>query len=421
MTEHVNNLCKSAMHSIRNSPILSLYDPNLPTKVTADSSSYGLGAVLTQQQSDGHWYPVVYASRTLTKAERGYAQIEKEALASTWACSRFQNYLIGLKFTLETDHKPLIPLLGTGKTLDELTPRLQRMKMRLMRFNYSILYVPGKLLYTADTLSRSPIDEPQEDDYTLSNEVEKFVISVIQSIPATDTRLEQIRQHQQEDDVCQTVIKYVKDGWPDQDKLKGILKLYWPHRSTLTVEGGMLLNGIRIVIPPTLRQDILSHIHDGHQGITKCRRRAIHSVWWPGISSNIKELIDNCSVCSKNRKNHPEPLIPTAMPARPWQKVAADLMEFKKEQYLVVIDYYSRYIELARLDRITSKCVIKHMKSIFSRHGVPEILISDNGTNFVSSEFEAFARNYGFKQVTSSLKHSSGNGEVERAVRTVKE
>jgi transposase InsO family protein len=109
------------------------------------------------------------------------------------------------------------------------------------------------------------------------------------------------------------------------------------------------------------------------------------------------------------------------MPARPWQRIAADLMEFKKVQYLVVVDYYSRYIELSKLENTSSASIINHLKSIMARHGVPEALVSDNGPQFSSKEFVLFAKDYGFSHVTSSPGHASGNGEVERAVRTVKE
>ena len=122
----------------------------------------------------------------------------------------------------------------------------------------------------------------------------------------------------------------------------------------------------------------------------KCRRRAVQSFWLPGLSRNIKELIDNCRVSSQ-ATNHPEQLIPTLMPERPWQKVAADLLEFKKAQYLVVLDYYSPYIELSKLESTTSAAVINHMKSILARHGVPETLVSDNDSQFASKEFSAFA------------------------------
>ena len=101
----------------------------------------------------------MFASRSLTPTERRYAPIEKEALASAWSCKKFQNYLIGIDFTLETDHKPLVTLLGTAKSLDELPPHIHRMKMRLMRFSYKIIHVPGKELFTADTLSRTPVTE----------------------------------------------------------------------------------------------------------------------------------------------------------------------------------------------------------------------------------------------------------------------
>ena len=357
--EHAFNEIKQTLSS---SPVLSLYDPTLPTKVTADSSSYGLGAVLTQQQPDGRWCPVAYASRSLTPTERHYAQIEKEALAATWASSKFQDYLIGITFTLETDHKLLVPLLGTAKSLDQLLPRLQRMKMRLMRFSYNIRHVPGKELYTADTLSRAPVAEVSAID-DLTEEIDIFVNVVTQGLPATDTRLEEIKCHQLEDETCQEVSKYVRHGWPEKDNLKGVVRPYWPYRAQLTIVNSLLMYESRIVIPSALCQEVLEKLHEGHQGIVKCRRRAIQSVWWPGISKNVKELIDNCRICCQTTKNHPEPLIPTPIPACPWQRIAVDLMEFKKVQYLVVVDYFSRYIELSKLESTLSASIINHLKS----------------------------------------------------------
>ena len=129
-----------------------MYDPCLCIKVTADSSSYGLGAVLSQKSEDGAWHPVAYVSRSLSLTEKRNGQVEKEALASAWVCNHLEDYLIGLKFILETDHKPLVALVGT-KSLNELPVRIQRMRMRLMRFSYVVVHIPGKELYTADTLS----------------------------------------------------------------------------------------------------------------------------------------------------------------------------------------------------------------------------------------------------------------------------
>ena len=138
--------------------VLALYDPAASTKVSADASSHGLGAVLLQR-TDGSWRPVSYASRSMSETERRYAQIEKEALATTWACEKFANFLIGKHFLVETDHKPLVPLLGV-KHLDTLPSRVLRFRLRLDRFSYDIGHVPGKELYTADTLKSSDTQRP---------------------------------------------------------------------------------------------------------------------------------------------------------------------------------------------------------------------------------------------------------------------
>ncbi len=166
-------------------PILALYDPRLKTKIMSDASSFGLGAVLMQEHQE-EWRPVAYASRAMSDTERHYAQIEKEALAITWACEKFRTYLMGLTFLVETDHKPLVPLLST-KHLDSLPPRLIRFRLRLSHFSYTIEHVPGKLLYTADVLSRAP---ESASSNSVINDVEHFVLSsIIASLPASSRRL----------------------------------------------------------------------------------------------------------------------------------------------------------------------------------------------------------------------------------------
>ena len=159
---------------------LAHYNPKGETKISADASMLGLGAVLLQKH-DEVWKP---ASRSLSDTETRYAQIKKEALASTWACEKFSKYILGLKFTIETDHKPLVALLGY-KELDQLPPRVLRFCLRLARFDYSIIHVPGKLLYTADTLSRAPL--PLQDDTQQQEEFEELIVADIQSLPASSS------------------------------------------------------------------------------------------------------------------------------------------------------------------------------------------------------------------------------------------
>ena len=177
--------------ALMTAPVLTLYDLSRETTVSADASCYGLGAVLMQRQLKGTMKPVTYISRSLTPMEQKYIQIEKEALAFTWACERFSDYLVGLQFHIETDHKPLVPLFST-KNLDELPIRVQRFRMRMMRYSFTISHVPGKTLTVADTLSRAPLEDVRESDRNLHEDADALVNVVIQSLPATEPGLENI-------------------------------------------------------------------------------------------------------------------------------------------------------------------------------------------------------------------------------------
>ena len=405
--------------ALTKNPILALFDPSLKTTVSADASSYGLGAVLLQVQRNGENRPVAYISRAMSETEQRYAQIEKEALALTWACERFEDYLVGLHFYAETDHKPLVPLFSK-KLLDELPLRVQRFRMRLMRFSFTISHVPGKNLSTADTLSQAPVLEPTDKDNRFREETDAYIQIAILNIPATEQRLQEIRSHQDKDEACKLVNTYCRKGWPSKADLPDYARGFYPVASELTVQDGLLMRGSRLVIPSTLRKEILTKLHSSHQGISKRRERARQSVWWPGLATELEEMVKKCPECIKNQPPRVEPLMPSSLPSLPWQKVASDLFEWKKTNFLLVVDYYSRWIEIARLEQTTAKCVINHMQSIFARFGVPEIVVSDNGPQYSSEAFSNFATEYGFQHLTSSPLYPQSNGEAERAVRTTK-
>lgn len=398
-------------------PGLALYDPSAETLVSADSSSYGLGAVLLQRAGSDQWKPVAYASRALSVTEQRYAQIEKEALATTWACERFAKFLIGKDFYIQTDHKPLVPLLGS-RNLDELPPRIQRLKMRLMRFSFTISHVAGKEIATADVLSRAPVTCAEEGLH--EEEIDLYADSIVACIPATEKRLKEIQTHQDKDVILQQIKDYCSSGWPDKFSIDRAFQPYVPFMGELTVQNGLLLLGCRLVVPKVLRGDILNKLHEGHLGITKCRERAKQSVWWPGLNKELTKLIENCDTCARERVNTKETMLSTAFPPRPWSMVGADLFQFDKSHYLVVVDYFSRYFEVAKLTSTTSEAVIEHFKSIFARHGIPEVVRSDNGPQFVSEYFQKFSRTWGFSHITSSPRFPQSNGEAERAIRTIK-
>ena len=114
------------------------------------------------------------------------------------------------------------------------------------------------------------------------------------------------------------------------------------------------------MIPSSLQQETLEQIHSGHQGIIKCKERARQAVWWPGITSQIEEKVHKCKICSQHQREKVEPLLPSSLPE---QKVSTDLSVWKCSTYLLVIDYYSRFIEVAEL---SSESVILELKKIFT-------------------------------------------------------
>ena len=298
---------------------LALYDPEAQTKISADASSYGLGAMLLQQV-DGAWKRVAYASRLMSETERRYTQIEKEALAITWACDGF---ILGKHIEIETDCKPLVPLLGE-KHLDSLPPRVLRFRLRLDRFDYLIKHVPGKELYMADTLSQTPLRGATSDDSIALQELaELCVIKTISHLPASAQWQETYRNAQSQDPECELLFKYCREGWPDRRAIDPMATPYWDAQGNLTVGDGILLCGGRIMVPKALRAVTLKKLHEGHQGIVRCRLRAKTAVWWPGISQQVTDFVKKCPECTRDSSPCKESLIPTPLPEYPWQVISA--------------------------------------------------------------------------------------------------
>ena len=164
----------------------------------------------------------------------------------------------------------------------------------------------------------------------------------------------------------------------------------------------------------------LQKIHNGHQGIQRCHLRISQSVWWPGVSKEIEQFIKSCPTCVKASTPHKEPMMYSALPNYPWERVGSALFELKGATYLLVVDYFFRFIEIQKLSTTNSKSVILALKAIFSRHGVLVTFVSDNGPHNASWEMQEFAESYGFKHITSSPHFPQSNGMAERSVKTVK-
>lgn len=330
-----------------------------------------------------------------------------------WASEKLYKYLCGLEsYRLLTDHKPLVTLIN-HRDLDKAPLRCQRLLIRLMEFNPVAEYVPGKNLIVPDALSRHP--EPKEDDSGLSEDA-------IEERERHKPVLERIKMATEKDDSLQLVRQYIGSGWPQYEKNVARPALdYFRDRSSLSEQDGLLKRANQIVIPQTLPSEMLERIHHGHLGVNKCRERHGDAIWWPKISQAVKDKVLSCSHCNEHKPSqHREPLITTSLPELPWQKLAADLCEFKGENFLVVMDYYSRWLEILSLTRTTSEAVMSKLLSIFARFGIPEELLTDNGPQFSSQQFKDFMSKYDIQHTTSSPYYPQANGLAERAVRTAK-
>jgi len=398
-------------------PVLKFYDPGKPIKLSSDASQNGLGAVILQLH-DEEWKPVAYAARSMLEAETRYAQIEKELLSIVFACQRFHQFIYGATVEAETDHKPLVPLFI--KPLNQCPIRVQRMLLILQRYDLKVSYTPGKYLVTADTLSRSNKNEKTDKD--LVEQVKLHVDMVIENMPISDCRLEVMRTETARDQELCKLMENVLNGWPNsKSSCTPETAAYWNAREELSTADGVILKGTRLVIPQVMRKYVLNKIHEGHMGIEKCRQRARAHVYWPGMNAHITEMIGNCYECQVHgNKNTAEPLRPHEIPNRPWQKVGTDLFTHDGKNYLVVVDYASGYPELIQLLSTTSTAVIRSMKAIFARYGVPDVVMSDNGPQYSSKEFEEFALDWEFKHKTSSPHYPQSNGQAESAVKAMK-
>ena len=216
-----------------------------------------------------------------------------------------------------------------------------------MRFDYDVVHVPGKYLYTADMLSRSPLQN-SPDAHTLAqqDEVEYFIQAVTHHLPASETRLNTYRQGQADNAIVSKVITYCRSGWPHKHQISDELRPYWAIRGELSLYNNLLLYGNRIVVPPKLRSETLAKIHQGHQGVQRCHLRIMSSVWWPGVSRAVETYVKHCSHCQKRYVAPRKPLISSTLPSRPWNRVAADLFELNNTHYLAIVDYFSRYPEV---------------------------------------------------------------------------
>ena len=410
--------CKKAFEACKegltSDSLLVHYDLNRKLRLACDASSYGLGAVLSHVMEDGQERPIAYASRTLSSSEKNYAQIEREALSIIFGVKKFHQFLYGRKFTLVTDHQPLLTILGPKTAIPPLAAaRMQRWAIVLSAYDYQIEYRSSAKHSNCDALSRLP-----HEDSKIGSESEIYTLSAIdRDFPITAT---DIGKATLQDPVLSKVLDWVMLGWPEAGTED--LKPYHTRRNELSCEQNCILWGSRVVIPQVFRGKMLKELHWEHPGVCAMKAIARTCIWWPKMDEEIDREVKLCSVCQNVRSSPPNaPLIPWKWATRPFQRIHIHFCQKGSDFFLVVIDSHSKWIEVQHMTSITTEKTINELRLIFAQHGLPEEVVSDNGPQFVSNEFAEFMHQNGIKHILTPPYHPQSNGAAERAVRIVKE
>ena len=286
--------------------------------------------------------------------------------------------------------------------INNTPPRIQRFILFLQKYDFSVEYVPGKKMICSDTMSRAALNNTTTD--LSPAQTESQVHSIMASIPVSDTKLDLIKEETAKDHQLQTVVSYVNDGWPHRKSdVTQIAKPFFNVKHELSVINDVLMKGTRIVIPNSLQAHIKEVLHTGHLGIERTKSNARQTIFWPGIDKTITDMVTNCNACQIYRnKQQKESLIPHHVPTEVWSKVGIDLFTCLNRNYLVIIDYTTKFFETLQLLDTRSSTVIIHLKSIFAQHGIPRIVMSYNGPQFTSAQYREFAKTWDFESKTSS-------------------
>jgi transposase InsO family protein len=404
----------AAKRLLLNSKTLVHYDENLPLYLACDASSYGAGCVLSHR-INGLDRPIAFASCTLTPTQQNYSQLDKEAFSIIFGLKRFSQFLYGRSFTIITDHRPLLQLLGPHKPVPyQAAARLQRWALILASYNYSIEYRNTTAHANADSMSRLPLPT------TWSPKCENMDCFFFEEDICSNIDHDMIKKQTARDPVLSKVYMYCMNGWPNV--VDPELVPYKHKMQELTTEQGCVLWGMRVVVPRKLQDQILMELHETHPGMTKMKMLARSYVWWPNIDSHIEHVVSSCHVCQAVRAEPKAAQVhPWTFPSKPWSRIHIDFAgPVAGRTYLVVVDAYSKFPEVLKMTTTTSASTINALSELYGRYGLPEILVSDNAAQFMSQEFQDFCARNGVQHRTSSVYKPATNGQAERVVQILK-
>ena len=441
---------------------VKIFEKSRITCLATDWSKQGIGFWLLQKHCacpgmkpfccNSGWKVTLVGSRFTHSAESRYAPVEGEALAVVNALEKAKHFVLGCKnLIIAVDHKPLLKLFGNRSLEDIPNSRLRNLKEKTLSYRFQMVHVPGVKNKVADELSRHPSDPAEriilpDDIATMTENIDSpphpllgetqacdpiymdveectvaFLHSIFQASPITSTTWDLVRTATASDESLNELQNLIENGFPESNaEIPKDLRAYFPLREQLSTVDGVIIYNDRVVVPPSLRPNVIATLHAAHQGVSTMISRAESSVFWPGITKDIHEVRERCHHCNRNAPSNPGiPPAPPILPDYPFQCVCADFFTNKGVSYLVIVDRYSNW-PIIEKSHDGAKGLISSLRKTFTTFGVPEELSSDGGPEFGASSTKRFLKDYGVHHRLSSVAFARSNGRAEVGVKTVK-
>ena len=311
--------------------------------------------------------------------------------------------------TLITDCQAIQRILDPNKPLPTRTgQRLQHWAAILQAYNYKLVHKNADQLGVADALSRLPSP-------TLVEDVQIHNVKVLVDLPLTSDK---IAAETANDPLLQQVFRYVHLGWPPKKRLRDnpAIHVFFKAQDVLSIVNKCLMFSSRVVIPSSLRAQVLATLHEGHPGIVRSKLLARSVVWWPSLQEDLTQLSANCTICALVNFKPSQYFVSWPKPSGPFERVHIDFYSKQSLQYFILCDAYSKWLHISYMPSTNASHVIDVLLSIFASFGLPKIIVSDNGPPFDSNEYAAFCTKYNIQLLHSPPYSPEPNGQAEKSV-----
>ena len=425
---------QTLMRMMSSEATLRPFSQGLPIMFVSDASPYGIAASLYQVTEDKSWVPVDHISRALTKEEKNWqSQIDWESLAKSWSMEQFRFYLMGKHFTAWGDQKPLLSIYND--MTKPCSARISKHRQKIQDLSFTDRYMAGKEI-PCDFNSRhpNPIDHLTEEEkhkLGLDNSDEISIRRLFfRDLPDAVTG-DMLRQAAERDSVYMELREAVKSSHKPVDRRLVPYTSVWEE---LGVVDGLVCRGERIVVPDgevtggdgSIREWLIEIAHEAHHGMVAMKRYLRVRLWWPGMDKRVEKRSASCEACQAATLQHQrDPLQPSVAPTKPWVKVAADHWgPTPNHTVLVMVDHLTKYPEVEVVKGTSAHDNIIAIDNIFTRHGFPAVLHTDNGAPFNGGrrhELQEYFRWAGVQHKPNrSAYDPEANGLAESFMRNVK-